>query len=381
MNEPLFLIIPALLLTAGYCMLLLWYLIWWLKIPGFNAAKTVPYTKVSIIIAMRNEEKNIMACLESIAAQDYPHELLEVILLDDHSTDNGEHLVREFRKRQTMNLSFVLLRDGGHRSSYKKFAINIGIVKATGTLIITTDADCTMDTQWLSTIVSYYEKHKPVMMMAPVLFKTDHTLFSNMQALEFAGLIGMGAASNAAGAPLMCNGANLAYTREAYMEIDGFGNTPAMASGDDTFLLFKMQEKYPGGIHFIKSNEAAVMTNPQPTPVSFFRQRKRWASKTTRYNKPYVTIIGLLIYFFNFTLLTALICSAFNPALLRLFILMLSCKLLFEFAYSAVVCRFSGNEKLLWAFIPASLLFIPYVLLVGIAAPFGSYEWKGRLVK
>src|SRR5205085_4199561 len=103
----------------------------------------------------------------------------------------------------------------------KKAAIQTGILQSTGELLITTDGDCMMDKNWLATIVSCYELHHPKMIAAPVLL-TATNFFGRMQQLEFLSLIAITASAIKACKPLMCNGANLAYTKEIFFEANGF---------------------------------------------------------------------------------------------------------------------------------------------------------------
>lgn len=373
----------SLFLFIGYLLFIMVNTFCWLKIKKFDHAGHVGKTMISVVIAMRNEETNIRNCIDAILHQNYPSSLFEIIIVDDHSSDQSVIHVKELAVRMANQYAIKLieLHGKGIEKSYKKTAISEGIKLASGELIVTTDADCKAGKNWLTTIAAFYEKHNPVLMMCPVSFSTTTTLFSKMQALEFAGLIGMGASSNKAGFPLMCNGANLVYSKKAFEEINGFGNTPDMASGDDTFLLFKMKEKYKNDIHFIKSLEADVITESHSIPGAFFQQRKRWASKTTRYNKSYITITGLLIFFFNAFVFASGILSIFFSDFLLLFVVMLSGKLIFEFIFMMAVCNFFKKENLLWSFLPTALLFIPYIVIIGIAAPFGKYRWKGRIVK
>ncbi len=375
--------LTACLLTAGYGFFLLVQRYYWGRIETFIPDQPSGNTKLSVIIAMRNEEANITACLESLRLQDYPMESVEVLVMDDHSQDNSVRQVKEFIRLHPggIQVSLYEIRDSSKRSSYKKYAISEGIRHAKGEVIITTDADCVAGPRWLSTLASCYEKYHPVMIMGPVQFRESSGFFNRLQTFEFAGLIGMGAASARSGYPLMCNGANLAYTRKAFNEINGFGNTPELASGDDTFLLFKLKDRYPDGICFLKSREAIITTSAQESLKAFFHQRKRWASKTTRYQKPGVTWTGLTIYFFNFFLLLTGMLSIFFNSMTGIFLLMAGVKLLLEFSFMAAVCKFFRKEHLLWIFLPAALLNVPYTLLVGLVAPLGGYRWKGRNMK
>lgn len=163
----------CLIVSLLYGLLLILQWMNWHRIPDFMGSKKSTETRLSVIIAMRNEEYSISACLESLKLQDYKKEFMEVIVIDDHSTDHSVRVVNNFinSNKMQLNIRLIELKDTVVRSSYKKHAISEGIKQATGELIITTDADCFAGPQWLSTIVQYYEIHRPVMMMCPVSFK------------------------------------------------------------------------------------------------------------------------------------------------------------------------------------------------------------------
>jgi len=268
----------ALLLSLGYAAFLLWCLSGWNVTKCFVPGTPAGGTHVTIIIPARNEEKNIRACLQDILNQKYPDELTEIIVVDDHSADRTAEYVRELiHQNPRRKLSLLHNRSAGIKL-YKKQAISAAVQNARGELIITTDADCRMSNRWLESIVTYYEKHNPVMIVSPVQFFHVRNLFEQLQQLEFAGLVGIGAGAIAHHRPLLCNGANLAYTKKIFNEVNGFAGNETV-SGDDTQLMLKVAEINPDGIHFLKSREAIVETSSMPSMVDLFHQRKRWASK------------------------------------------------------------------------------------------------------
>jgi glycosyltransferase involved in cell wall biosynthesis len=147
-----------------YAGLILYYRQSWLEIPSFKLSSTdhIFSTLITVIIPARNEEDNITACLQSILAQDYPKNLFEVIVVDDHSTDGTAEQVRSFTSE---NIRLISLKDHTNNdplNSYKKKAIEIAVQQSTGNLIVTTDADCVVSTKWLSRIASFYEQYCPV---------------------------------------------------------------------------------------------------------------------------------------------------------------------------------------------------------------------------
>src|SRR5690606_10711055 len=142
----------ALVILTGVYLLLVGYM-WkgWRVLPGFSRKGKRPRTKVSVLIAARNEEANIGRTLSDILAQNYPQELLEIIVVDDHSTDRTPAIVRSFVAR---GVKLLTLNESEPLNSYKKKAITLAIAEATGQLIVTTDADCRMENEWLATVVT-----------------------------------------------------------------------------------------------------------------------------------------------------------------------------------------------------------------------------------
>lgn len=363
-----------------YSFIILNYLVHWNKIKFAAPPGQKNKTYVSIVIAVRNEEKNIVTCLSHVIGQNYPADLFEIIIINDFSEDRTSQVVSGFIsvnssfKIRLVNLSDFVEEEMGA----KKIALHHGIQIAQGKLIVTTDADCTMNERWLSSVVSYYENTKAEFISAPVVLRTK-TLFHKLQSLEFMSLIGSGAASIQSGFPLMCNAANLAFEKSMYMAArDESKISSEPSTGDDTFLMFAAWKKNPHSITFIKSHDAIVETNPVNTFSEFISQRKRWASKVKHYSVNHVKSIGVLIFIFHLLLflsgLLAIVNSVFFPA----FITMLVIKAIPDFLFLFSVSTFFNNRRLLWLFIPCVILHVIYMVCISILSFGVSYEWKGR---
>ena len=145
----------------------------WFRLKYFEGQSGQPETTVSLVIAMRNEEKNIIKLLEHLYLQDYPKELIEVILVDDHSEDQTKNLVGRFRKENNIR-NIILEKSPGPG---KKTAISQGVKLASGELIITTDADCEMASSWVTKIVDYYTSFHPKLIVGPVVYHNERGLF------------------------------------------------------------------------------------------------------------------------------------------------------------------------------------------------------------
>ncbi len=343
-----------------------------------------PQTKVTILIPARNEAENIKACIQSILNQKYPLPLFEVIVIDDHSEDETAALIQQIN---APNIRVLFLKDfiknRNELQSFKKKAIEIGIENSNGDLIITTDADCMVPENWLNYLVSFYEKGKYKFIAAPVNFHEENSLFEKFQSLDFVGMMGVTGAGIHGGFMNMCNGANLAYEKKAFYEIDGFYGIDNIASGDDMLLMQKMAKQFPLQIGFLKNKNATVLTKAKPDLKSFSQQRIRWASKTGSYQEFQITFILALVFFFcvsivfNFFLL-----PFFFEKIGWVFLTQILIKTVVDFFYLNHMATFFQREDLMKVFFPAQVFHVIYIFVIGLLGNLvKEYNWKGRKVK
>ena len=379
----------TIVLFIPYVWLMLYYRKSWKAIPAFeipeNANHYLPF--ISIIIAARNEEKNIGKCIQSIIAQTYPSDRFEIIITDDHSTDQTVSVVESFQKENIRVLHLADFVFGQKLNSYKKKSIDTALQFAKGELIVTTDADCIAPKKWLETLAHFYKQKSPVFVALPVNFGDSSTsdslfkkLFKVFQSLDFMTLQGITGASVFKKVHAMCNGANLAYKKDVFFKVGGFEGIDELASGDDMLLMQKIQARYPDEIAFLKSKEAIVNTQPAETIKDFMNQRIRWASKAGYYTDKKITAVLLLVYLLNAWLLILGICSFFNLNAFYLFLVSLLIKTLAEILFLFPVARFFEKQKQLWWFLPAQPFHILYTVIAGWLGQFGGYQWKGRNV-
>ncbi len=369
----------ALVIFTGVYLLLVGYMRrGWKALPDFLREGKKPKTKVSVLIAARNEEANIARTLSDILAQDFPKELLEIIVVDDHSTDGTPAIVLSFSQQ---GVKLLTLNESEPLNSYKKKAISMAIAEATGQLIVTTDADCRMGRNWLTTVVTCMEQHDYFLLSAPVIYSQQRSFFEELQTLEFLYLIGLGAAGIGNRYPSTCNGANLIYRRDVFYEMGGFNGIDHLASGDDELFLHKVAAKYPDKIGFCKSRDAIVYTDAKRNLRGFINQRRRWASKSTHYKNRGIVALGISIWFFNVLLLFSGIATlTYYNNLWPVFAAAISLKFLIEFIFLYPLCRFAKREELL-AYLPIlTVVHVTYMVYIGIAGNMGKYQWKGRRV-
>jgi cellulose synthase/poly-beta-1,6-N-acetylglucosamine synthase-like glycosyltransferase len=338
----------------------------------------MPKVSVSIIVAARNEAENISLTIMDLLAQDYDPSLMEIIFIDDHSTDATGSVISSF---QDPRIRLITLNETNTINSYKKKAIQTAIATAKGKLIITTDADCRMGKNWLRTITDYYEQGGFKLISSPVAFTAEKSFFERAQSLEFLYLIGMGASTIGNKSPSTCNGANLAYEREAFYEVGGFQGIDDLASGDDELLLHKIAAKYKDKIGFLKHSDAIVYTQAKPTLGEFIQQRKRWASKSTRYKNKLIIVLGVLVWLFNLSIVLNLFAGLLNLVYLQVGLAQLLLKIIIEFAFLISVTRFAKRTELLVLLPLLNVMHVVYIIYIGVAGNSGKYNWKGRMVK
>ena len=364
-----------LLLFLCYGGLIFYYWQGWKTIPVFNTDQTIAPVSVSIIIPARNEENNIANLLESLQRQDYPKSKLEIIVVDDHSSDSTAETVKKFPDVRLLEL------EDDDINSYKKKAIESGIAAASGELIITTDADCIPAPGWLRAIATFKEKTNALFIVAPVALQSNSAVVQVFQAMDFLVLQGITGASVFKKFHSMCNGANLAYERKVFFEVGGFKGVDHIASGDDMLLMHKFAEKYPDRIHYLKSKAAIVSTLPMPSWRSFFNQRIRWASKATYYRDKRIFWVLLLVYVFNFSFAVMLLAGFWNHSYWLYFLFAILLKTLVEIPFVLSVAKFFAKQWMVNYFLFFQPLHIVYTILAGFFGQFGTYEWKGRRVK
>jgi cellulose synthase/poly-beta-1,6-N-acetylglucosamine synthase-like glycosyltransferase len=378
----------AIFLFVAYAILLLYYAWAWQRVPQYTTATATTKNEllISVIIPARNEAANIQHCLNSLYRQTLAAAAFEVIVVDDYSTDNTAAIAARHPVAATV-VQMQHLKNLPITGAHKKQAIAQAIAIARGQLIVTTDADCTAPPQWLNCVAQFYLQYHPAFIAMPVCIQLPaygsitKKWLPVFQQLDFLVLQGITAAAVQQKAHSMCNGANLAYTRSAFLAVNGFEGIDHIASGDDMLLMHKIFERYPQQVHYLKSPEVIVQTAAVESWHAFLQQRIRWASKASLYTDKRITAVLAIVYFFNAGILCLLIAAFFYHWAAVLFIILLLAKTVVELTLLLPVARFFGVLQSCWYFLPAQPFHILYTTIAGWLGKFGSYQWKGRAVK
>jgi cellulose synthase/poly-beta-1,6-N-acetylglucosamine synthase-like glycosyltransferase len=358
-----------LIINGLYFFLNLVFIFTWFKMRK-NIIKYVSLkdSKLTVIIPVRNEQDNILNLLNDLNFQTYPFKKFEVIIANDGSEDNTEKIVLDFQEFAQYDLKLLnILNENGQ--SPKKRAIQKSIEIASGEFIITTDGDCRVNKNWLTSIENIFIQKEAKLISSAVTFKDEKSLWNTFQIIEFASLIGSGACAMFLKKPNMCNGANIAYTKAVFEEVKGFAGNEHLASGDDEFLMHKISALYPEKVIFNLDKNAIVHSKSQIDFSHFFQQRKRWASKWKHYKDWKVGVLAIFIFAVNL----GMIYSLFTRNYLYL---MLKC--LPEFVFLCLIISYLGYKDKI-KYIPFIQMIYPfYVVFFGLIAQGKGYNWKGR---
>lgn len=333
------------------------------------------FPSVSVIIAARNEEGNIEACLRSLVHQNYPPDKLQIIVVDDYSTDNTHRILQSFTSITLLQLKDYI-REEGLRSGKKK-CIEYAMSHAIGEYILITDADCIAPRNWVHRTVACFISQQADVVTGPIAIYNADTFFKQLQELDLWSYIAISASAIGIGKPVLANGANFAFKNIWFEKVKGYEGSDHISSGDDVFLLHKFLKK-GARTSFNKSKEALIETLPVENVLSFFNQRIRWASKTAAYRNAAIMLIILIITFTYLTILLLFVLSIINPLAIKWLVGFLLTKCFIDFIYLYRVLNFFGKRYLLNIFLPAQLFHISYVLMVGAVSLFIPLKWKGR---
>ena len=352
--------------------------------PKLAAETKGPYDEVvSLIVPARDAADTLSPLLQDLHAQQWPKEAMEVIVVDDGSTDHTAAIVREMQKRWP---GLVLISADG---TGKKAAISQGVEQARGKWIVITDADARCGPLRVQRIMESVRDKEVDMLLMPVETCSSGGLLQTLQANEQTALLGVAAGTGLQGRPLLANGANMAFRRSIFRVMGGYsGDT--WASGDDMFLLKRMLDA-GRQVEYVLDPDVLVTVEAEKTFLDFWRQRLRWAGKmrTVGGFGGWLALAGLLFPWFllyvsfSFTLLEMM-----YQRPLAIMLLLSSAWLLWLvpiLALSRTVRRFlqaSGSEpqnrganiSTLFSLIAFGI----YAPLIAVASLFVRPKWKGR---
>jgi len=357
-----------LLLVSGYFLISVALVIGAKKI--FPQLKEPELPFVSVIVAARNEEKNIFSCLESLNNLIYPANKLEVIIVDDASNDKTFSIIRDFIKVKTGFKAICLNEETSSKLKGKVRAMAEGIKISTGEIILTTDADCTVNPLWAKTIASYYQED--IGLVNGYTSQSVNGAFSGMQAIDFIYLLFIASGTINLGKPVSCIGNNMSFRKKAYEETGGFEKLPFSVT-EDFLLLNSINKLKKYKLIYPLNKDSLVISNPNTSIKELFNQKKRWA--VGGLDTPPAGILLMLWALFTnlFILLTPFFFSA-------VWLYLAFFKIAIDFFVLMPIHQKLGLQKNLKYFPVFQIYYMVYVLVLPFAVLFNKkVKWKDRV--
>jgi poly-beta-1,6-N-acetyl-D-glucosamine synthase len=215
-----------------------------------------------------------------------------------------------------------------------------------------------------------------MMIFGPVSYFQEKGPLNRFQSLEFSGLVASGAGAALAGKPFICNGANLAYRKDAFLKVNGYQGNERFISGDDVFLMHKIKEEFGSrAISFALDRNAIVRTFPAPGFRAFLNQRIRWASKTKGYNDKLAILTAATVFTFNLFIAAAFIAGFFLPTLFLLYLSSMTLKCIIDLPLIYGITGFNDERRLMRWYLPFQVVYPAYIVIAGVCSLFAGKKW------
>lgn len=376
-------VLISIIITLLYLLLIGSFIFGFDKVSTFKLKSIEAKTTFSVIIPFRNEAENLPNLLASIDALKYPNHFYEIIFIDDDSVDDSAEIIKVFLdtipiKDKNYRTDISIIKNEKTSNSPKKDAITTAIKQAKHNWIITTDADCTLPKYWLDSFDEFIQTTNNKCIAAPVTYVYENSLLNRFQLLDILSLQGATIAGFGIKKPFLCNGANFAYQKALFFELNGFDGNNNIASGDDIFLLEKAVKMYPKNVNYLKCEQAIVKTKAQPTWNTLKEQRIRWAAKTSAYNNGFGKLIGFVVLVMNALIISLLLLCILSIFNIKIFIYILIIKFNIDFYLIYKSALFFNQKHILRTYIFGFLIYPFFSVYIAVTSIFKGYKWKGR---
>lgn len=310
---------------------------------------------IYVIVCAYNEAQNVEPMLEAMQSQTYKD--FNLILVDDGSTDNTYEIIEQKTKTLHFTESFktFTLISTEHIGKDENVRRIVDTIKENA-LILLTDVDCLQPDTWVETMYMEHIKTKASMLIGPVKISEEYPF----QATEFLSIQIVTRASAMLGNPLICGGANLAFTIDGYRLSKPYMRTDK-PNGADMYLLDAMKLTKQK-IVAVNKNPATVVTKGKDTLSGFLRQRARWAGKALNYKSKSITITAILVLLLQIFLIVIPFFAPFHPKILYFWMV----KVLMDLDMLSYMAVKMDTAKLIPYILPVSILYPLYVVIVFI---------------
>ncbi|MFC6999462.1 glycosyltransferase [Rufibacter roseus] len=335
------------------------------KKPAYSLSS---FPKVSILIAARNEEANILACLAAIERLNYPKDRLEVLVGDDRSSDATFTLVQSLLPQRPY-LTCVSITDNLPGTKGKANVLAQLAQKATSDFFFITDADIEVPPQWLTSLMGQVKQGTGI--VTGITTTKGSKLFDRMQALDWLFSLGLMQVVADRGVPVSTMGNNMLITREAYEAVGGFAGIPFSITED--VQIFKEVIKKGFTTANVYEAEVLALSMPAPDFSTFLQQRRRWMRGSV--SLPWYMLLLFVIHSSYYPIWLPFFLHTTWVAALLVFLVKLTLQSVFVWVCAKRVNWKTNVRDLI--FFELYLLSTSLILIVYFFIPL-RIRWKGR---
>ncbi len=362
--------------AMAYIIIILIFTAGWYKMTEFVNSSPLLSKKISVIIAIRNEAKNLNNLLNSLNEQSLPKSQFEIIIIDDDSVDNSIEIIENFSKTHN-DLNLKVYNSEGRG---KKQAIEKALTYVNNEIVFSTDGDCILNRDLLENYLAFFEENKHIKLCFGGVFY-DKSGDSKQQIfhMEFASLVASGAGSSGFGLPFMMNAANMAYRYEDYKIVKNKIAGQNYISGDDIFMLHSFVKEFGrSSVSYIKNPDVTVETDSPESFREFFNQRIRWGSKARAYKAAWPLLVSLSVLLFNLMLSITLMLSVYRLWFLSVFFLFVLLKYLIDLPLNRNFLKYYKKPGNFALFFLMELFYPLYIVVIAFFPFVFNFKWKGR---
>lgn len=229
---------------------------------------------ISILVAFRNEEQNLLACCRALDNLDYPNEKLEILLINDQSEDNSRQIVSEFISGKSQ-FKLVDIIEEKYNLAGKINALAQAIQQTSNEYIFVTDADCQPQPGWIKTLLQYYTESTGLISGFTILEKPQPSYLDRLQKRDMIFLQGLAHITSNAHRPVTVLGNNFTFRRSVYDRVGGFEKI-GFSITEDHALMKKILDETDFRVLYIRDKDGPVISAPEVTFDQFLNQRIRW---------------------------------------------------------------------------------------------------------
>lgn len=255
-----------------------------------NKADTFQKEKpfISILIAARNEESNILSCLQAVAGLSWPAEKLEVLVGDDQSSDKTGELVKNFIKDKPNFKIFRIEKNLGKARGKANVLAHLAR-EAKGSFFFITDADVRVPSSWIQSLLANCEGKQVI--VSGATYMEANSLFGYCQSIDWVYGFNMIKVASDCGIPVSSAGNNMMISAQAYFDTGGYENIPFSVTEDHALFIAALKEGWD--YKNTMNQDCLALTNPMSSPAKLLKQRKRWMQGAVKV--PFVLVLFLLL--------------------------------------------------------------------------------------